>query len=245
MCQKIEVKRVIIFSPSGHLVVIGFSFQTYFPFPLCLSEIQQTHPSSLWVQEVIFPSLKPAWCSLQLWLLQLLISALIFLCAYRLLSPTSWITYLGCITSEQCSQIKNKLFSQIYNLQIHIYNCHLSCHHIPCDQLWQTCSGHCQWKGLWRICSLVVQRVGGTAWEEMQLLQVQLISKVVPWEVIFCYIGKVSFSLTHKLGVAASALKPPLVRICSENVSLLTGLESHGVLSGCMDLHMIIRKECL
>lgn len=79
----------------------------------------------------------------------------------------------------------------------------------------------------------------------MQLLQVQLISKVVPWEVIFCYIGKVSFSLTHKLGVAASALKPPFVRICSENVSLLTGLESHGVLSGCTDLHLIIRKECL
>lgn len=42
----------------------------------------------------------------------------------------------------------------------------------------------------------------------------------------FSYVGKVLFSLTHELGIAASALEALAVRICSENMSLLKGLES-------------------
>lgn len=58
-----------------------------------------------------------------------------------------------------------------------------------------------------------------------------LISVAVPWQAVFSYVGKVFFSLVHKLGIAANILKLHLaVRLCSENVSLLMGLESQRVL---------------
>jgi len=48
------------------------------------------------------------------------------------------------------------------------------------------------------------------------------ISVVVSQEAFFSYAEKVSFSLTRELGIAASALKPPLAgKIRSEKVSRL------------------------
>lgn len=117
--------------------------------------------------------------SWQLWLLQLLTSAVIFFCVYTCFFKE----YIpGAISHVNDFHKSQTIISNIQFTSVHIYNFRLACCLIPPDQLWGVYSGQHWQKGFLQDLFPGDTRGGRIAWEEKQLQQVQLISIVVPWE---------------------------------------------------------------